>query len=318
MATVSGQLKDASIKGKPRDLMNMIFNVAPSDTPFLTMCGKSSASQTLHEWQTDTLASPGENSVLEGADTTTFSESYTTELSNRTQILKKAINVSGTAQAVEQAGVSKQYAYQMALRTKELKKDVEYALLQNKVARSDNGSSEGRLMTGLPCWMQTNYATEDGTKATLTSTACTAGTTRVPTEAMLKALLTDIYNAGGNPDQIMMAPDIRVKMSEVLSGGATKIEKAERKKATAVIDVYVSDFGSLKLVPNRVQAFEPFSKTCAFVLDPQYWKVAYLRGFKEERLAVTGDSMKGHILVECTLEARNDASSGVLADLKSA
>lgn len=315
---VSGQLKDASIKGKPRDLMDMIFNVAPSDTPFLTMCGKSTASQTLHEWQTDTLASPAENAVLEGADTTVFSESYTTELSNKTQILKKAINVSGTAQAVKQAGVSKQYAYQMALRTKELKKDVEYALLQNKVARADNGSSEGRLMTGLPCWMQTNYATDDGTKATLPSTPCTAGTTRVPTEGMLKALLTDIYNAGGNPDRIMMAPDIRVKMSEVLSGGATKIEKAERKKATAVIDVYVSDFGSLKLVPNRVQAFESFSKTCAFVLDPQYWKVAYLRGFREERLAVTGDSLKGHVLVECTLEARNDASSGVLADLKSA
>lgn len=318
MATVSGQLKDASVKGKPRDLMDMIFNVAPTDTPFLTMCGKSTASQTLHEWQTDTLASPAENSALEGADTTVFSESYTTELSNKTQILKKAINVSGTAQAVKQAGVSKQYAYQMALRTKELKKDVEYALLQNKVSRADNGSNEGRLMTGLPCWMQTNYAGgASGAKAT-TAAACTAGTTRVPTESMLKALLTDIYNAGGNPDRIMMAPDIRVKMSEVLSGGATKIEKAERKNATAVIDVYVSDFGSLKLVPNRVQAFETFSKTCAFVLDPQYWKVAYLRGFREERLAVTGDSLKGHVLVECTLEARNDASSGVLADLKSA
>lgn len=317
MATVSGQLKDASINGKPRDLMNMIFNVAPSDTPFLTMCGKSSASQTLHEWQTDTLASPGENATLEGADTTSFTESSTTELSNKTQILKKAINVSGTAQAVKQAGVGKQYAYQMALRTKELKKDLEYALLQNKLARADNGTN-GRLMTGLPCWMQKNYAGgTSGAKAT-SSAACTAGTTRLPTEAMLKSLLTDIYNAGGNPDTIMMAPDIRVKMSEVLTGGGTKMEKAETKKATAVIDVYVSDFGSLKLVPNRVQAYETFSKTCAFVLDPQYWKVAYLRGFTEERLAVTGDSMKGHILVECTLEARNDASSGVLADLKSA
>lgn len=316
--TVSGQLRDANLKGKPRDLMDMIFNVAPTDTPFLSMCGKSEATQTLHEWQTDTLASPAENAALEGADTTAFSESFTTELSNKTQILRKGINVSGTAQAVKQAGVSRQYAYQMALRTRELKKDVEYALLQNKVARADNGSSEGRLMTGLPCWMQTNYATEDGTRASLPGTACTAGTTRVPTEAMLKALLTDIYNAGGNPDRIMMAPDIRVKMSEVLSGGTTRMDKAERRKATAVIDVYVSDFGALKLVPNRVQAFEPFSKTCAFVLDPQYWKVAYLRGFTEERLAVTGDSLKGHVLVECTLEARNDASSGVLADLKSA
>lgn len=58
MAKVSGQLKDASINGKPRDLMNMIFDISPTDTPFLTACGKSSASQTLHEWQTDILNAP--------------------------------------------------------------------------------------------------------------------------------------------------------------------------------------------------------------------------------------------------------------------
>ena len=316
MATVSGQLKDASLKGKPRDLMDMIFNVAPTDTPFLSLCGRSEATQTLHEWQTDSLASPAENSTLEGADVTSFAESTTTELSNRTQILSKAINVSGTAQAVRQAGIEKQYSYQMALRTKELKKDVEYALLQNRLARSDNGTSQGRLMQGLPCWMQTNFAGGSSGAAATDSAACTAGTARVPTEAMLKDLLTKIYNAGGNPDRIMMAPDIRVKMSEVLTGGATKMEKAELKKATAIIDVYVSDFGSLTLVPNRVQAFETYSKTCAFVLDPQYWKVAYLRGFQEEKLAHTGDNLKGQVLVECTLEARNEASSGVLADLK--
>ena len=137
MATISGQLKDASVKGKPRDLMNIIFNVAPTDTPFLTMCGKSKAVQTLHEWQTDTLADPKENSALEGADVKDFVASATTELSNKTQILSTAINVSATAQAIEQAGVDKQYNYQMALRTKELKKDVEFALLQNKLERAD-------------------------------------------------------------------------------------------------------------------------------------------------------------------------------------
>lgn len=318
MATVSGQLKDANINGKPRDLMDMVFNVAPSDTPFLTMCGKTEATQTLHEWQTDTLATPAANSQLEGADTSTFAESNTTELSNKTQILKKAINVSGTAQAIKQAGVGKQYAYQMALRTKELKKDLEFALLSNQLAASET-SSAGRKMTGLPCWFSAAEASfgTNGAAAT-SSVAATAGTTRVPTEAILKTLLTSIYNNGGNPDRIMMAPAMRVKMSEVLTGGATKMEKAELKKATAVIDVYVSDFGTLKLVPNRVQAYETYSATAAFILDPEYWKVAYLRGFKEETLSKTGDSMKGHVLVECTLEARNPASSGMLADLKTA
>ena len=314
MATVSGQVKDANVNGKPRDLSKLIFDVSPTDTPFLTMCGRTTASQTLHEWQTDALTAPGSNAQKEGIDVTTFAGSNTTELSNKTQILMKAVNVSGTAQAVVQNGVTKQYTHQMALRMKEIKKDLEFALLSNQLAASE--STSGRQMTGLPCWLKTNFAGGTSGTAATSSTACTAGTTRIPTEAMLKALLTSIYNAGGNPNTIMMAPDIRVKMSEVLTGGSTKMEKAEMKKATAVIDVYVSDFGSLKLVPNRVQAYVTYSKACAFVLDPEYWKVAYLRPFQEQRLAVTGDSEKGFIVAEATLEARNEASSGMLADLK--
>lgn len=316
MATVSGQVKDANVNGKPRDLSKLIFDVSPTDTPFLTMCGRTTASQTLHEWQTDALTAPGSNAQKEGIDVTSFAGSNTTELSNKTQILMKAVNVSGTAQAVVQNGVTKQYTHQMALRMKEIKKDLEFALLSNQLAASE--STSGRLMTGLPCWIKTNFAGGTSGTAATSSAACAAGTTRLPTEAMLKALLTSIYNAGGNPNTIMMAPDIRVKMSEVLTGGSTKMEKAEMKKATAVIDVYVSDFGSLKLVPNRVQAYVTYSKTCAFVLDPEYWKVAYLRPFQEQRLAVTGDSEKGFIVAEATLEARNEASSGMLADLKAA
>ena len=105
MAIVSGQLKEAGIQGKPRDIMDEIFSVAPTDTPFLSMCGRSEASQALHEWQTDELVLPGENERLEGAETSEFTASTSTELNNRTQILMKAINVSGTAQAVRQAGV---------------------------------------------------------------------------------------------------------------------------------------------------------------------------------------------------------------------
>ena len=96
------------------------------------------------------------------------------------------------------------------------------------------------------------------------------------------------------------------------------MENVDKQKVTATIDVYVSDFGTVKIVPNRVQALVPYSQNCAFVLDPDYWKVAYLRGFKDEKLSKTGDNVKGHILVECTLEARQPKSSGMIADLTAA
>ncbi len=316
MATVSGILKDASVNGKPRDLSDIIYDISPTDTPFLTMCGKAAAKQTLHEWQTDSLATPAVNAVMEGADTTTFAESNTTELSNKTQILKKAVAVSGTAQAVDQAGVDKQYNYQMAQRLKELKTDLELALLSNQIQQSDDGSTTPRKMRGLPCWLTSNKDLGSGGTAATTAAACTAGTARVPTQAMIDAVLLSCYNSGGNPNTIMMAPAIRQKMSSVLGSGNTKVEYVEDKKAFSTVDVYVSDFGSLKLVPNRVQARDTYSAKCAFALDPEYWKVAYLRGVTEEKLALTGDSLKGQIIVEATLEARNEASSGMVADLK--
>lgn len=316
MATVSGQLKDASINGKPRDLMNVIYNISPTDTPFLTLCGRTDATQTLHEWQTESLAAPAANAQLEGADVSSFAEIATEELSNKTQILLKAVSVSGTGQAIKQAGVDKQYAHQMALKAKELKKDVEFALLSNQLAAAEGGGN-GRKMQGLPCWLWDNYDVgSGGAAAVYGSSAAVAGTKRAITQALVTGMLTDIYEAGGNPDRIMAAPEVRVKLSSVLRGtGDNQIEWADRKKAYSVVDVFVSDFGAVRLIPNRVQTGVTYSADCAFVIDPEYWKVAYLRGFQEKRLADTGDSIKGMINVECTLQASNPASSGLIADL---
>ena len=317
MATVSGQLTDAAVNGKPRDLMDVIYNISPTDTPFLTMAGRTDATQTLHEWQTESLAAPAANAQLEGADVSNFAEISTTELTNKTQILMKAINVSKTAQAIKQAGVDKQYAHQMALKSKELKKDVEFALLSNVLAAAEVPGSTGRKMQGLPCWLWDNYSGgSGGASAVYGSSGASAGTKRAITQALVTGMLTDIYEAGGNPDRIMAAPEIRVKLSAVLRGtGDNQIEWADRKKAYSVVDVFVSDFGAVRLIPNRVQAGVTYSQDAAFVIDPEYWKVAYLRGFREERLANTGDSMKGMINVECTLQASNPASSGMIADL---
>lgn len=314
MATVSGVLKDANVNGKPRDLADIIYDISPTDTPFLTMCGKTVATQTLHEWQTDALAAPATNAQLEGADSTTYAESNTTECSNRTQILKKAISVSGTVQAIKHAGVDKEYNYQMARALKEIKKDLEYALLSNQIEAPESGSN-GRKMRGLPAWLKTNTSLGSSGAVATTSAAATAGTARAFTEAMLQTVLLGCYTQGGNPDTIMVAPALKQKLSATLNGGATRMEKVEAKKAHAVVDVYVSDFGSLDIVPNRVQAGVGYSQKCAFVLDPEYWKVAMLRDFNEDKLATIGDSVRGHVIVEATLEARNEASSGMVADL---
>jgi rhodanese-related sulfurtransferase len=306
--------------GKPRDLENIIFNIAPTDTPFLTICrsggGGPAATQTLHEWTTDTLAAPADNAQVEGSDTTAFEGSAVTEMHNQTQILRKAVQVSGTAQSVKQAGVSNQWNYQVGLRMKEIKKDLERALLSNRIEAAGNKTT-ARNMRGAPCFITTNVNLGDGGAVATNAAACTAGTIRELTEDMLKDVLLLCYEAGGNPTLFMASPANRAKISTLLMTPDNRTANVDDKRATATINVYVSDWGNIKIVPNRVMTGIPYTETCIFAIDTEYWRAPALqgRGFKDERLAKTGDSIKGHIIGEYTLVARQPDSSGMIADI---
>lgn len=314
MPQVSGQVTSYDLTGKPRDLMDIIFDISPTDTPFLTMCKRSKATQTLHEWTTDELFPPGENAIVEGAETTVFEGGNVREMNNKTQILKKAIQVSGTGQVVKQAGLSNQYRYQMAQRMKEIKKDLEFALLSNKVAAAGS-KTVARVMRGAPTFIAKNADLGSGGAVGSESTPAAAGTARPLTETMLKGMIRQCYEAGGNIDQIMAAPLVRSKISEILRADANRTDNIEKNKVSATVEVYVSDYGNLKIVPNRVQASVPYTRNAVLLLDPEYWACAYLRGFSEEKLAKTGDSEKGQIICEATLEARQPDASGMVADI---
>jgi hypothetical protein len=295
--------------------MDIIFDISPTDTPFLTMCKRGKCTQTLHEWTTDELAAPGDNMWPDGSETTDFEGSNVTEKNNKTQILKKAVQVSRTAQSIKQVGLSSQYRYQLAQRMKEIKKDLEYALLSNQI---DDPASKGspRTMRGLPCFLTKNVSLGDGGAVATDSAAVTPGTEpRLLEEDMLRDIIRQCYEAGGNVDRIMSAPLIRSQVSKLLRSDSGRTDNIEKTKVTATVEVYISDYGNIKIIPNRVQAQVPYSKDAVYLLDPEYWAVAYLTGFREEKLAKTGDSEKGHIVCEVTLEARQPDSSGMIADL---
>ena len=71
----------------------------------------------------------------------------------------------------------------------------------------------------------------------------------------------------------------------------------------------------MSVVPNRFMLSGNSANDVAFVLDPEYAAVAYLRPFFTNDLAVTGDSAKTQLLVEYTLEVKNEAAHGIIADL---
>ena len=297
--------------GEREDLSDVIYNISPTDTPFLSSAAKTAATAVLHEWQTDSLAAAStSNAVIEGDEATHDAVSATTRLSNSCQIMDKVVVITGTQEAVDKAGRASELAYQIAKRAKELKRDME-AMLTTNNAEVTGGSSTARELGSLGSWVVTNddMASDGASGAGAGNAAHTDGTQRVFTEAQLKSVIKSVWNAGGDPSMIMVGPFNKQKLSG-FTGNSTRFDAGADATLYTSVDVYASDFGQLQVVPNR------FSRDRdAWVLDMNYWGVAFLRDFSMHELAKTGDTEKRQLLVEATLESRNEAASGLVADL---
>ena len=296
--------------GEREDLSDVIYNISPTDTPFLSSAAKTKSTAVLHEWQTDSLtAAVTDNAVIEGDQVTIDAISATTRLSNSCQILDKAICITGTQEAVDKAGRASEIAYQIAKKAKELKRDFEASLCSNN-AEVTGSATAARVAGGLRAWVATNDVMgTSGTSGGLGNTAATNGTQRVFTESLLKSVIKSVWNAGGNPTMIMVGPFNKQKLSG-FTGNSTRFDAGADATLYTSVDVYASDFGQLQVVPNR------FSRDRdAWVLDMDYWGVAFLRDFTMHDIAKTGDADKKQLLIEATLESRNEAASGVVADV---
>jgi hypothetical protein len=306
MAAPTNTFLTTAAIGNREDLIDTIFNIAPTATPFSSMCGKAKATATLHEWQTQDLATAASNAQLEGDDATAKVVTPTVRLSNRTQISTKNVTVSGTQQAVLSAGRGKdEMAYQMFLSSKELKRDIEFGLTQNSTA-----VASPRTTRGLVGWAGDNVNAGAGYVApvytTATGTAQTDGTQRAFTEAQLKDVLQKIFTAGGEADTILVSK----QTFSSFTGNSTRFDKGEDQKLYAAIDVYVSDFGELKVMPSRFQRTRD-----VWVLDSSKWAIAWLRPYEVVDLATTGDAIKKQLRCEYALEAKQPKSSGAVLDI---
>lgn len=297
--------------GIREDLSNIIYNISPEETPFMSNVGKSSCDNTYFEWQTDSLASAStSNRVAEGDDASALAVAEPTRRGNYTQISTKAIQTSGTAEAVDFAGRKSTEAYQMAKRAKELKLDMEAMLLTNNGMVA--GSSGTARETGsVGAWIQSNL--ENGTAAAVSAfgtTPPTAGTDKAVVEADIKDLMKKCWDSGASPSVIMVDGALKQKIS-TLSQSVSELRTSANDQSpayvVAAVDIYVSDFGNLQIVPNRHMP----AKTCYF-LDYEYWDIAYLRPFNTFDLARTGDSMSKQLVVEYGLRARNEAANGAI------
>ena len=296
--------------GEREDLSDVIYSISPTDTPFISSAAKTKATAVLHEWQTDSLAAAvTNNAVIEGDEATLDAVSPTSRLSNSSQIMDKTVVITGTQESVDKAGRASELAYQIAKKAKELKRDME-ATVTGNIAEVTGGSSTARKMGTLGSWIETNDVFgAGGASGTAGNTARTDGTQRAFTEAQLKSVIKSVWNEGGEPSMIMVGPFNKQKLSG-FTGNSTRFDAGADATLYTSVDVYASDFGQLQVVPNR------FSRDRdAYVLDMNYFAIAFLRDFSTHELSKTGDSEKRQLLVEATLESRNEKASGLVADL---
>jgi hypothetical protein len=332
-----------SRKSETEDLANFISMVTRDETPFMASIGKSKSKGIFHEWQTDELLAPGSNAVAEGSTFSTIAGAQAAggdraRLGNYTQINSKTVQVSGTKRAVDQAGVADEYAYQLKKVGTEMRRDLELDLIHS--FNSSNGSGT-RTMGGYQAFVNDNVVNAGASGAyTAPSTkgVGTAGTiNRGSADANLDAIeLSDvddimqtIYEQGGKATTLMTSPknkrELSAKAHATGSSGTNLVRNVDDTgKIRQSIELFDSDFGAIKIVPNYIMGLDfntgsgattnskDFS---ALVYDPSFFKIATLRPLQETEVGQQGDSTIGQIVEECTLAVSSPKSAGIIVGL---
>jgi len=305
------------------DLQDALISISPTETPFMSSVGRRNVTNTYFEWPVIELAAASTSNVVIEGEAAPGNDAPTNaiRLANYTQISDKVVEVSDTAEAVNGAGDAQTVAKQIAYKLKELKRDMEQMLVGHNNAAVAGSSGTARETASLSAFLTSNVdrgvggasGTLSGTTSGFPDAAATDGTLRALTEDMLREVIADCWDAGAEPTIVLCGSGVKQKISSTFTGGATKFREIGDKKIVGAVDLYVSDFGELQVVPSRF-----IRSRDVFVLDPSMARVGYLSNTKQTPLARTGHSERRLISVEYGLQVDTEKAHGVIADINPA
>ena len=317
MAQPTNTFDSYDANGIRESLEDIIYDVSPEETPFYSACKKVKATNTLHEWQIDSLRSSAENFHPEGDDTTPETRTATSRLGNYTQIFKNAVVIPDTDEGLDKAGRAKEMAYQTLKIAKEQKLDIEKALFDNQ-ARSAGSSATGRRLAGAPAWIVTNVDAQTGNSGADptgdgTDARTDDGTPTAFSQTKFDAVMQSIWEQGGNPDVVYLSA---FQMNKALGFEGMNNQRSTVGASVGgtnaiinAVDVYVTPWGTVEFIPTR----ENRSRD-VFIMQNEYWSVGVLRPTKNVELAKTVDAQKRQVATELTLCSLNEKASGIIAD----
>lgn len=310
MAKVTNAVATYDVTTNREDLANAVYKIDPEDTPFMSMVPRTKATSVLHEWSTQALSSVNtSNARLEGDALSRSSSTSPARKQNYCQISSRDATVTGTQRATNPAGIEDMMAHQMALKSVELRKDMEAILLGNQGQNAGN-TTTARKLRSFNAWISGNgsrgAAGADSTAATAAATDGTAGDLRTLTETIFKDAIKDAYSDGGNPTIALVGPFNKQTVSG-FTGRTNSRQNVSEDRVLGSVSVYGSDFGDIKIVPSRTQR----DRDC-YLVDKSKVAVSYLRAFEPQELGRVGDAVTRDIISEYTLEMRHpDAHAGI-------
>jgi Family of unknown function (DUF5309) len=279
--------------GRAEDVSDIISNLSPTKTPFISSIGDEKVTARLFEWQEDSLASVAVNAQLEGFTAADATLTPTTMRNNVVQIFQKTIKVATMADAIKTYGRAKETAYQLSKAMEEVKRDLEHAMVGVTQAAVAGSAGVAR-----------QFASVD---SQIDASTTTAGGTAALTEAMILSNQQATYAAGADPSILMVKPADSLIISNFANSTSRPRDIGDGTKLVNSIKVYVTPFGELKVVLNRF-----IKSTNALLYDPSNWKKAVLRPWSREALAKTGDNETHMIVGEFSLKHVNFKASGLI------
>jgi hypothetical protein len=331
----SADLKSVLVNGLIReDVMNKIWDISRIPLPFTDMVGVGSAKNEYKEWTTDVLAQPDvTNAVVDGSDAAGNDTETGARVGNHHQISDKVVKVSYRADASDTIGRAKELAYQITRRQQELGRDVEAISLENQASVQDDGDTVAGKAGGLPTWLTTSVVNgtpggfdKAGGGTTVTTAWVTSGAAVPLSETDVRDVVESIYDQGGDPTKMMSVPAVIRIFSEYLFTSSARVatlmsdqgKSQEKAAALGSVNVFVTDFGTLDLVPNRLQqkqlAAVADDTAFTFILDPEYLALCYLEGYRTDMLAKTGLAENRQMSVDWTLIVNTELAHGMIGD----
>jgi hypothetical protein len=308
MAKVTNAFDTYSATADREDLSNIIYNISPMQTPFMSSIGTRNVKNVVFDWQTEVLPTPSSSGELEGFELSRSAAQATVRESNVCMISKRDATVSGSQEVSDAAGKRSEMAHQLALMAKALKRDMEEALCQNG-AKTTGNATTARVTGGFESWVETNVSRGTGGSGAGNGAAPVDGTQRDLTEQLLKDVLQLSFENGGEPSLAICGPHNK----QIISGFTGRSQARQMIDANTVeasVSIYSSDFGELQIVPSNRSR-----EKSLLLVDPEYAKVAYLRNFQTVDIATIGDAETKMIVVEYGLEVSNEKAHGIVADL---